>query len=97
MSKKHRSSRWPYIRRLAWDRDRRDRAPCHICGQAIDYTLPPSSAPNAWEPDHVVPISQRPDLELDLLNIKASHTRCNRSRKDGKNSQNDIGMRSRIW
>ena len=92
----HRSSRWPYVRKMAWDRDRRDRAPCHICGERIDYSIPASSAPLAWEPDHIMPFSKAPELELDLNNIKASHMRCNRQRGNGKNDLN-VGMRSRIW
>ena len=92
-----RSGKWAKIRRLAWDRDRKVKAPCHICKQAIDYSLPPSSYPNSWEPDHVVPVAIRPELELDLANIKASHMRCNRARGDGTNGENNIGMQSRIW
>lgn len=90
-----RSSRWPYVRRQAWDRDRHLRAPCHICGERIDYSLKPSSAPNSWEPDHIIPFAQAPELELDLANIAPAHKRCNRERGDGKN--NDLGMQSRIW
>ena len=92
-----RSGRWPVIRRMAWDRDRKARAVCHICGQPIDYYLEPSSAPNSWEPDHLIPVAKRPDLELDLMNIAASHMRCNRVRGDGTNGENTLGMRSRIW
>ena len=92
-----RSGRWPYIRRMAWDRDRRAQAVCHICGQPIDYYLKPSSADTSWEPDHLIPVAQRPDLELDLLNIKASHKKCNRARGDGTNGENVLGMQSRIW
>lgn len=92
-----RSGKWAKVRRLAWDRDRKVKAPCHICKQSIDYSLPPSSYPNSWEPDHVIPVAQRPDLELDLANIKASHMRCNRARGDGTNGENNIGMQSRIW
>lgn len=92
-----RSSRWQKIRKMAWDRDRKANAPCHICGQPIDYSLPPSSGPEAYEPDHVIPVAKRPDLELDLNNILASHARCNRSRGDGTNGENALGMRSRIW
>ena len=92
-----RSSRWPYVRRMAWDRDRKAKAPCHICGMAIDSHLEPSSAPDAWEPDHLMPVKKAPELELDLNNILASHLRCNRSRGDGTNGENDIGRRSRIW
>ena len=93
----NRSNRWPYVRKLAWERDRKARAPCHICGMPIDYLSEPSSLPDAWEPDHVIPVSKRPDLELDLTNILASHKRCNRARGDGTNGENNLGMRSRIW
>ena len=92
-----RSGRWKYVRRMAWDRDRKNRAPCHICGQPINYFLQPSSCDEAWEPDHVVPVAKAPELELDLNNIKASHRRCNRSRGDGTNGENVIGMQSRVW
>lgn len=91
-----RSSRWPYIRKLAWDRDRKNRAPCHICGEPIDYFLQPSTAPLSWEPDHIRPFKQAPELELDLNNIAASHMRCNRQRGNGTHD-GDIGRRSRIW
>lgn len=92
-----RSSRWPYVRKAAWNRDRKARTPCHICGQAIDYLAEPSTSPDSWEPDHVIPVSKRPDLELDLSNIAPSHMRCNRARGDGINGENDMGMASRIW
>ena len=92
-----RASRWPYVRKMAWDRDRKARAVCWICGQPIDYSLAPSSADNSWEPDHVLPVHKRPDLELDLNNIKAAHRGCNRSRGDGTNGNNVIGQQSRIW
>ena len=93
-----RSSRWPYIRKMAWDRDRKTRAKCHICGEDIDYFVPPSSTPDAYEPDHIIPVHLRPDLELDLNNIKASHRRCNRQRGDGQsNASNDVGRHSRLW
>lgn len=91
-----RSKRWPYIRKLAYERDRKARAVCHICGERIDYTIKPSSAPLAWEPDHIQPFSRAPELELDLNNIKASHMRCNRQRGNGNNDGN-LGQRSRLW
>ena len=82
---------------MAWDRDRKERAVCHLCGQPIDYTIPPSSGPYAWEPDHVLPVSKYPEAELDLLNIKASHMQCNRARGDDSYHAMDIGMQSRVW
>ena len=90
-----RSSKWKRVRGLCWDRDRHARAVCHICGEPIDYSLPPSSAPNAWEPDHIVPFCKDPSLELDMTNIAPSHVRCNRVRGDG--TRNDLGMQSRVW
>lgn len=93
----NRSSRWPYVRRMAWDRDRKQRNVCHICNQPINYFLQPSSCDDAWEPDHIIPVAKDPSLELDLNNIKASHRRCNRSRGDGTNGENVLGMQSRMW
>lgn len=93
-----RSNRWPYIRKMAWDRDRKARARCHICGEEIDYFVKPSSTPDSYEPDHILPVHLRPDLELDLNNVAPAHRRCNRQRGDGeKNAANDIGRHSRIW
>lgn len=91
-----RSGRWEKTRRLAWDRDRHARAVCHICGQPIDYSIPASSAPMSWEPDHLMPFSKAPELELDLNNIAPSHMRCNRQRGNGFND-GALGQRSRIW
>jgi hypothetical protein len=44
-----RSSGWTYVRKLAWERDRKNHAVCGICGQPIDYSLPPSSCEDAYE------------------------------------------------
>ena len=93
--KPHRNARWPYVRKKAWDRDRKARAVCHICGERIDYSIPASSAPLSWEPDHIIPVAKAPELELDINNVAASHMRCNRSRGNGTNG--DIGKRSRVW
>lgn len=92
-----RSNRWRIVRKMAYDRDRKALAVCHICGGDIDYSIPPSSGPFAYEPDHLVPVSKAPELELDLNNILASHSQCNRSRGDGTNGENLIGMQSRVW
>jgi len=91
----NRSSKFKYIRKLAWERDRKAKAVCHICGQPIDYTLPPSVYPDSWEPDHIIPFSKRPDLELDLNNIAPSHRRCNRGRCD--TDIVGLGQQSRVW
>lgn len=93
----NRSSRWRRVRGMAWDRDRKAKAPCHICGQPIDYSIPASYSEEAWEPDHIIPVSKNRELELDLNNLGASHRRCNRARGNGSNGENLLGMRSRIW
>ena len=96
MARESNTTKWRKIRRMAWDRDRRSRAVCHICGEPIDYSLQNSTAPLSWEPDHLIPVSKNPALLYDLNNIAASHMACNRRRGDGSHD-NDIGMRSRIW
>ena len=92
-----RSSRWKYIRRMAWDRDRKARAVCHLCGQPIDYSEQPSSTPDSWEPDHLLPVSKYPEAELDLNNVKACHKECNRARGDDSYHSLDVGLQSRVW
>jgi len=89
--------RWQKIRGMAYERDKKNQAVCWWCGQPINYIVPPSSTPEAWEGDHKIPVSKNPELELDLTNVMPSHRRCNRSRGDGTNGENTIGMQSRIW
>lgn len=57
-------------------------APCWLCGQAIDYTLP-FGEPDAFELDHVKPRKTHPHLTLDRNNCRPSHSRCNRARGAG--------------
>ena len=96
VSMANRSSRWRRVRGMAYERDRKAKAPCWWCGQEINYYVPPSSTPDSWEGDHKIPVSRQPELELDLMNVAPSHKRCNRARGDGTNGENTIGMRSRI-
>lgn len=83
------------IRPLAFNRDKKNDAPCWICGQKIDYLAQLSTTPDSWEGDHVNAVANG-GAELDLKNIKACHKRCNRVRGAGDNN-NVIGQRSRIW
>lgn len=89
------TTRWRAIRKIAWERDKKNNAKCHLCGLPIDYSIEPSSCEEAWEPDHIVPFVKNPELELDLDNIAASHRRCNRSR--GFKDEDLIGQHSRVW
>lgn len=52
--------------------------------------------PDAWEPDHVLPVATHPELAFDPGNIKPSHCSCNRARGKKKND-NGLGLPSRIW
>lgn len=95
----NRSSRWKKVREQAYRRDKATGAKCHICEQEIDYGRGLSGAdydPEAYEPDHILPVSLYPEFELDLSNIAAAHARCNRSRKDkaGVELRDDP---SRVW
>lgn len=61
----------------------RAQPPCALCGQPIDYGLPPYD-PRAYVVDHRVPLARGgPDT---LANKQAAHRDCNRSkgtREDG--------------
>lgn len=53
---------------------RRGGAPCHICGEVIDYSLP-HLAPGAFVVDHIVPLSRGGTDTLD--NKAPAHRSCN--------------------
>ena len=84
------------VRLQCWRRDKAANAPCWICKDPIDYTLKPSSHPDAWEPDHYLDRKKHPELALDPNNIRASHCRCNRSRQ-AKAGLANLGNQSRDW
>ena len=88
---------WRKLRLQCFKRDKAANARCWLCGGAIDYSAKPSTTPDSWEPDHLIPVARAPELELDLSNIAASHMRCNRARGDGINGENALGQQSRIW
>jgi hypothetical protein len=53
---------------------------CHLCGQAIPegkHWLDPL----AYQADHILTVSERPDLAFELSNLRPSHRRCNTARK----------------
>lgn len=52
--------------------------PCHICGQPIDYGLPPGH-PLSFEVDELVPVSLGGN-PLDRGNVDAAHRICNERR-----------------
>lgn len=69
-------------------RCRTSNALCHLCvargdseNAAIDYRAKPQS-PNAFEADHYHPVETHPQLAYEVSNLRASHSRCNRQRRD---------------
>lgn len=70
-------------------------APCWLCGQGIDYDLPPED-PAAYSTDHVRPLSLYPDLAEDPTNFAPAHRRCNESRGNGAPPLT-LGTPSRDW
>lgn len=52
--------------------------PCHLCGGAIDYSLP-AGDPMSFEVDEIIPVSKGGD-PLDRANVDAAHRICNQRR-----------------
>jgi len=69
--------------------------PCWLCGNTIDYYLP-SAHQDAFNLDHAVPRSQRPDLAEDPANFRPSHKICNEKR-GADAPQIPIGQPSEPW
>ena len=92
------TQRWRRLRRKLYERDRRADAPCWICGLPIDYRARTGS-PRSWEPDHVRPVAQFPELAFDEANIRPSHCACNRARGQGdrQGASRQLGEPTRLW
>ena len=52
--------------------------PCHICGRAIDYSLP-AGHPMSFEVDEIVPVSKGGSA-IDRSNVAPAHRICNERR-----------------
>jgi len=96
MSDPRSTPQWQRLRLQCYERDRKRGAPCHLCHQPIDYSLKPSSTPDAYEPDHLRDVDTHPELALLPENVAPSHRRCNRARGK-KAGVNELGNRSRDW
>lgn len=66
--------------------------PCAICGQPIDYSLPPGH-PDSFEVDEIVPVSKG-GSPFDVGNCQPAHRRCNQWR--GARSMREISETSRV-
>jgi 5-methylcytosine-specific restriction endonuclease McrA len=88
-----RSHRWKQLTQAI----RNSRAPCGICGQAIDYRLAWPD-PDSFSVDHIVPLSHAPHLAEEPSNLRAAHLRCNQSKADDLDDPEDrLGTPSRNW
>jgi 5-methylcytosine-specific restriction endonuclease McrA len=56
----------------------RDKPSCHICGKAIDYTLPHTD-PWSYVLDHVMPLAKGGADAIS--NKKAAHRECNSKKR----------------
>ena len=70
-------------------------APCHLCGQPIDYGIP-AGEDQAWECDHFHPVRTHPELYEEPNNFRSSHKGCNASRGDSPGVPT-IGPPSEEW
>ncbi len=52
--------------------------PCHICGRAIDYSLP-ARHPMSFEVDEIIPVSKG-GSPIDRNNVAPTHRICNERR-----------------
>ena len=68
-------------------------APCHLCGKAIDYTLP-AGHPMSFELDEIVPVSKGGD-PLDRANVAPAHRICNQRRGNREIGRAATGERHR--
>lgn len=73
-----RSAAWTRLSRQFKDEGAKSNAPCWLCGLPIDYNDPKGAYGHAT--DHVLPISQYPEHELDPANWRHAHIACNSSR-----------------
>lgn len=77
-------------------------APCWICRQPIDYSIPriePTTGrlnDDAWELDHLYPQSTHPELAEDPGNFRHSHSLCNNDRSNAA-PEAAIKRPSRQW
>jgi 5-methylcytosine-specific restriction endonuclease McrA len=66
---------------LGFKQDCKDRdAVCWLDGLPIDYDAPPLS-PDSFEVDHYHPVAIHPESVFEYSNLRAVHSRCNRSRR----------------
>lgn len=71
-------------------------APCWICHRPIDYTITDPYHPDVFNADHAAPVKERPELAMDINNLRPSHRDCNLKRGTD-DAHIDIGLPSEQW
>lgn len=74
---------------------RRQRRPCCICHQPIDYSRRWPD-PKSFTVEHLKPMSTHPHLAEDPANLDAAHYSCNSSRGN-RRPPPPLGQTSRNW
>jgi 5-methylcytosine-specific restriction endonuclease McrA len=77
------------------DQLRRKGLPCHLCGGAIDYGLPPSD-PMSYTLDHIAPQKYGGSV-WDRTNHAPAHRSCNSRKGTGSGEHIKPPPRSRAW
>ena len=71
------------------------KAPCWLCGGALNYALP-HPHPESFNVDHAIALSVRPELADDMNNFRPAHKACN-ERRGNADPELDIGVPSEVW
>ncbi|MBE5453493.1 hypothetical protein E3G52_000357 [Mycobacteroides abscessus] len=71
-------------------------APCWLCHRAIDYTITDPYHPDVFNADHATPVKERPELAMDVNNLRPSHRDCN-LRRGADDAEINIGTTSEPW
>ncbi|MFE6223000.1 HNH endonuclease [Streptomyces sp. NPDC057854] len=69
---------------------------CHICGRAIDISLPWNDR-EGWTLDHRVPIAVAPHLAETPGNLAPAHRGCNSRKGANPSYRPDKPRQSRVW
>lgn len=95
-SERQNTRRFRKLKQEFYERCRRERPACWLCGQPIDYDAEPGTTPDSLTLDHRVPVSRRPDLQEDPANFMPAHLSCNARRGD-RDPADSLGTLSRDW
>lgn len=69
--------------------------PCIRCEEPINYSLQ-YPHPRSWSLEHLIPVSERPELLLDRNNAASSHLTCNSVAGDAE-IESELGDLSEVW